>query len=195
MKILKLPQQKSTIIYFEKFLEEKESNDLFQHLNNLDDWKSLEFFLFGKKCKQNRETINFSYNKLRYNYSGLSNIGLEINEHIILINLKKKIENLFDNKYSFNYILGNRYRSGKDNIGMHSDDEKDLKGPIVSISLGCNRFFDIKGKYNKDKLRLDLNNGSLLIMNGECQKHYKHGIPIQKKINNIRINLTFRIIV
>ena len=83
-------------------------------------------------------------------------IIFDLNEHKILIELINNIENLLNNKYSFNYILGNRYKSGSNNIGMHSDDERDLLGPIVSVSLGCNRYFDIHGKYNNEKIRIDL---------------------------------------
>ena len=55
------------------------------------------------------------------------------------------------NKYTFNYVLGNRYKDGSNNIGMHSDNEKDLQGSIVCISLGSSRFFDFKGIYNNYK--------------------------------------------
>ena len=34
----------------------------------------------------------------------------------------------------------------------------------------------------------------MLIMDGDTQKNYKHGIPTQKKIKNKRINLTFRVV-
>lgn len=189
---LNLSQKDSWVMYDDNFLNDDESNNLFNYLNNLNDWESKEIIVFGKKCKQNRETINFSYNGLSYNYSGINNKGSILNEHKILVELINKIENLFNNKYSFNYILGNRYKSGSNNIGMHSDDERDLVGPIVSISLGCNRYFDIHGKYNNEKIRMDLKKGSLLIMGGNTQKNYKHGVPLQKKIHDTRINLTFR---
>ena len=45
------------------------------------------------------------------------------------------------------------------------------------------------------KHRIDLKNGSLLVMDGNTQKNYKHGVPIQKKIKQSRINLTFRNVV
>jgi alkylated DNA repair dioxygenase AlkB len=117
-----------------------------------------------------------------------------LEEHPILINIIALIEKFLDNKYKFNYILGNRYVDGSHNIGMHSDDERDLNGPIVSISLGASRFFDIKSKLTKMKQRINLKNGSMLIMAGDTQKNYKHGVPIQKKIKSKRINLTFRVV-
>ena len=132
---------------------------------------------------------------MNYRYSGTNNVGEDIFKHPILIELKKKIENLLSNKYEFNYVLGNKYDDGTKNIGFHSDDERDLCGPIASISIGSERFFDFKHKTEKTiKKRLNLKNGSLIIMGGNTQHFYKHGIPIQKNVKNCRINLTYRVV-
>lgn len=68
---------------------------------------------------------------------------------------------------------------------------------LVAVSLGAARFFDFHQKPKEAidtpvKLRLTLSSGSIIVMGGETQKHYKHGIPIQKKIEGGRISLTFR---
>ncbi len=190
----KLNLNNSDITYYKSFIDKNFSTDLFNYFNNLEEWKINEIKIFGKKCLQNRETLCFSYNDLDYKYSGINNIGIDITKHDILIKLKNLIEKLFSNKYSFNYVLGNRYQNGSNNIGMHSDNEKDLEGPIVCISLGSSRFLDFKGIYNNLKERINLENGSMLVMDGNTQKYYKHGIPLQKKVNDTRISLTFRII-
>ncbi len=192
---IKFDLENSDITYYKNFINKKFSIELFDYFNNLQEWKTNEIKIFGKKCLQNRETLCFSYNNLDYKYSGLNNIGIDITEHTILIKLKNEIEKIFSNKYTFNYVLANRYKDGSNNIGMHSDNEKDLQGPIVCISLGSSRFFDFKGIYNNLKKRIILENGSMLVMKGTTQKYYKHGIPLQKKINDSRISLTFRIII
>ena len=188
----------SDIQYYENFLENDESKDIFDYLNNLDGWEKKKIKVFGKECYQNRETVVFSEKGLNYKYSGIDNVGFDIHSHGILIKIKNKIERFFNNQYTFNYILCNRYKTGRENIGMHSDDEKNLFGPIVSISLGVSRFFDITGKPNTIgnslKKRIELKNGSMLIMSGQTQTNYKHGIPKQNKISETRINLTYRII-
>ena len=185
----------SDIRYYEKFLNEKFSEKLYKYLLEYNNWEKKEIIIFGKKCKQNRKTCVFSYPGLNYRYSGTDNIGEDMNKHPILIEVKNKIEKLFDDKYQFNYILGNKYEDGTENIGMHSDDERDLLGPIASISIGSERNFDFKHKYDKTiKKRLNLKNGSLVIMNNPTQKFYKHGVPIQKKIKDCRINLTYRVV-
>jgi len=78
---------------------------------------------------------------------------------------------------------------------MHSDDERSLTGPIVSISLGAERFFDLIYKNDGSiKHRITLKSGSMIIMDGITQNYWKHGIPIQRKISDTRINITFRIV-
>ena len=49
-------------------------------------------------------------------------------------------------------MLSNLYRDGNDNIGKHSDDEKDLVDNtlILSISLGSTRDFVFQHKRTKD---------------------------------------------
>jgi len=83
-------------------------------------------------------------------------------------------------------------------MGWHSDDEKELgiNPTIASLSIGETRRFDLKHKQNKDlNYKFELTSGSLLIMRGALQHHWVHQIPVQKKVKNPRINLTFRTII
>ena len=79
-------------------------------------------------------------------------------------------------------------------IGLHSDDTNDLEGPIISLSLGAERQFDIKGKGERagERHQLTLAHGSLLVMSIESQKVYRHGIRKQPQVTGGRINVTCR---
>ena len=44
------------------------------------------------------------------------------------------------------------------------------------------------------KITIPLGHGSLLLMSGELQKYWQHSVPKRKKVKDMRINLTFRII-
>lgn len=96
----------------------------------------------------------------------------------------------------FNHVLVNRYRDGNDSMGFHSDDEAELgKNPtIASLSLGRPRRFVMKSKKQRHTRELDLGHGDLLILSGECQHRWRHGVPKQPKLLGERINLTFRFI-
>lgn len=99
---------------------------------------------------------------------------------------------------TFNSVLANRYRSGRDSMGWHSDDEREL-GPapvIASISLGAPRRFRLRHRRDPAlRAELELEPGSLLIMQGQTQRHYRHDLPRTARPVGERINLTFRWIV
>jgi alkylated DNA repair dioxygenase AlkB len=190
---LKLPN--SNIKYYNKIFNPTESYCHYQYLLKLPNWEKRDIIICGKKCKQNRLTCFFSTDTdTDYCYSGINNTGSLFTSE--LLEIKQKVENIFDNKYIFNYCLLNYYENGNQNIGMHSDDETDLKYPVIaSVSFGAERYFDFHNKYDKNiKKRMNLENGSMVVMDGTTQKYYKHGVPVQKKIKTGRINLTFRIV-
>jgi alkylated DNA repair dioxygenase AlkB len=84
-------------------------------------------------------------------------------------------------------------------MGWHADDEKELgKNPVIaSVSFGATRPFQLKHNTIKDlkKVDIELTHGSLLLMKGTTQHHWKHQIPKSAKPIEPRINLTFRLIV
>ena len=79
---------------------------------------------------------------------------------------------------------------------MHADDEPELgvQPTIASITLGTARAFDFKHKRSAEKSRITVEHGSLLVMSGNTQAHYLHGISKSKRITTSRINLTYRYI-
>ena len=96
----------------------------------------------------------------------------------------------------FNFVLANFYRDGKDYVGWHADDEPDLgsRPLIASVSLGESRRFRVRHNSRKVTESIDLVHGSLLIMRGKSQSHFKHCLAKTKRLVNSRINLTFRTI-
>ncbi|MBB3826567.1 alpha-ketoglutarate-dependent dioxygenase AlkB family protein [Xanthomonas arboricola] len=95
----------------------------------------------------------------------------------------------------FNSVLVNRYRSGNDAMGWHSDDEPELGAQplIASVSLGATRRFAFKHRDDAAlKQTLELAHGDLLLMGGDTQLCYKHALPRTARPVGERINLTFR---
>ena len=84
--------------------------------------------------------------------------------------------------HGFNSVGLNLYRDGNDSVAPHNDRLGDLVPghPIVLLSLGATRRMRIQGKASRAKLELDLEPGSLLLMDFESQKHYDHGIPKER---------------
>jgi alkylated DNA repair dioxygenase AlkB len=153
-------------------------------------WRQEEITVYGKPYLQPR--LSAWYGDLAYSYSGIRLEPLPWTP--TLLDIKLRVEALVD--HEFNSVLLNYYRDQNDGMGMHSDDEREL-GPqpaIASLSLGEERCFLLKHRSRKDlkTVKLALPAGSLLLMQGETQQHWRHGINKERKPCGPRINLTFR---
>jgi len=95
---------------------------------------------------------------------------------------------------AYNSCLLNLYHSGEEGMGWHSDDETTLRrdAAIASLSFGAERKFAFRHKTTKETVALVLEHGSLLMMQGATQRHWRHALPKSKKVKAPRINLTFR---
>lgn len=155
-------------------------------------WRRESVTLWGRTFPQPRLVAWYGDPGRTYRYSGVTLDPLPWTDRISA--LKARVEVIAS--YDFNSVLLNYYRDQNDSMGFHSDDEKELgSNPVIaSISLGAERIFVLKSKVNPQAkpIRLPLISGSLLIMKGETQKNYKHGIPKEKRLLGPRINLTFR---
>lgn len=115
----------------------------------------------------------------------------------ILHELCKIVENYTKEKYD--YVLVHIYPSGEAAIAYHFDSEA-LNSSIASVSLGATRKFRFRkiGRTTGWDTELLLHDGDLVWMHGpnngrvSCQKVYQHSVPVEKKVKNPRINLTFR---
>lgn len=101
--------------------------------------------------------------------------------------------------HSFNSALVNLYRDARDSVDWHSDDELELgKNPLIaSLSLGAVRGFQLRHKTRKDlpMRTFELEHGSLLLMGGALQHHWRHRLPKVATAVGPRINVTFRSVV
>jgi len=181
------------ISYDEHFLSYNEASTYFDVLRKETDWQQDRIKVFGKEYDQPRLTALFANNKNPYTYSNITMHPTPFSP--VLLEIKSKIEKTLNQ--TFTTCLLNLYRNGQDSNGWHADNEKELgKNPVIaSVSLGAERLFHMKHRTDKtQKLRLNLADGSLLVMSGSTQHHWLHQIPKTKKNVGERINLTFRII-
>jgi alkylated DNA repair dioxygenase AlkB len=99
---------------------------------------------------------------------------------------------------AWNAVLANYYRDGGDSVGWHADDEREL-GPtrddvaIASLSLGATRRFVMRHESGARR-EFALTDGSLLVMRGTTQRHWRHALPKTAAPVGPRLNLTFRVI-
>jgi len=184
--------QNGEYIYIRNFFNKQKSDYYLKALLEKIEWKQEEMNMYGKILKFPRLTAWYGDNDKPYSFSGISLSPINWNDD--LLDIKKTIETKC-NKI-FNSVLLNLYRNGSDSISWHTDAEKELgENPLIaSVNFGAKRKFQLRHKETKEKIEIELEHGSLLIMKGELQHFWQHQIPKTKKHVEKRINLTFRII-
>jgi len=96
----------------------------------------------------------------------------------------------------FNSVGLNLYRDGRDSVAPHNDHLYDIREgfPIALLSLGATRRMTIRRKAApRRSLHVDLEKGSLLVMDYSTQIHYTHGVPKTTATIGERISLAFRV--
>jgi alkylated DNA repair dioxygenase AlkB len=177
----------------ENFFNSNESNILLNKLIKNLSWESMMIKMFGKDLMIPRLQCWIGDEGCNYKYSGKILNRHNWNKELMLI--REKIAK--EIKTDFNSVLVNYYRDGKDSMGWHSDDEKEL-GPnptIASISFGSERNLHFRNKITKETISIPQTNGCLIVIDGGTQKNWQHSIKKTQKIIGPRINLTFRNII
>ena len=148
--------------------------------------------VFGKPRPVKRESCVFGEPGVRYRYSGLVREALPWPDVMLPL-----VQRLRDELHTpFNFVLCNRYPDGDAALGWHADDEVDLQrgASIASISLGATRDFAVRfGTRGTALFTVALAHGSLVVMGGNTQEHYRHRVPARRRCTEPRINLTFRV--
>lgn len=176
------------------FIDADEADTLLKHLIEVTAWQQPRIKVYGKWHPTPRLVSFYGDAQRSYGYSKTLHGPQpwtaklsELNSRLSRISCKK-----------FNTVLLNYYRDGRDTMGWHADDEKELgtRSTIASLSLGAARDIHFKSKSGKDELiKLNLASGSLLIMEGDTQQYWLHHIPKRARCTTPRINLTFRNII
>jgi alkylated DNA repair dioxygenase AlkB len=164
--------------------------EVFERLMSETAWRHDAVVVYGKRYLQPRLTA--WHGEASYTYSGLRLAPLPMTP--LLEQLRSAVEAATG--HSYNSVLLNYYRDGADSMGMHSDDEPEL-GPrpaIASLSYGATRSFILRHKAARRTLKIDLEDGNLLLMAGDMQRYWLHGINKTEKPTGPRLNLTFRYI-
>lgn len=187
---------------------EQQSMDVdFEYLWNLHPEQRGLIKIMGKEIETPRWQQSYGRD---YRFSGMNHPALLIPEYLqAFVDCATQVVGV-----QYNSALLNWYKDGKDYIGAHSDDEKNLSGdPIFSWTLYPNcgvgvvpRIFRIKNKTTKQRYDIKLQHGTLVIMGGKCQSTHTHEvIKVRKqdyKDANIqehlagdqrRINITTRV--
>lgn len=177
------------LVYYPEFIAQDAASALLDALRTTLPWKT-EMSASGKR--QQRPTSWHARAGVVYAYTGFrlepQPFTPELEELCGRLAQALGIE--------FNSALANHYRDGRDNVGWHADNERIFgRDPtIASISLGAERLFRLRHRKSGEVTELRLAHGSLLVMRGTTQTFYMHALPVDRKVEDERINLTFRLV-
>ncbi|HIG67325.1 MAG TPA: alpha-ketoglutarate-dependent dioxygenase AlkB [Porticoccaceae bacterium] len=182
--------RQSEITFWPSWLGLTEADDLLATAIDQIAWRHDNINIAGKSIPIPRlqnwygdPTTSYSYSRIRLQAVAFPP-WMEI--------LRRRVERQTGN--CFNRTLVNYYRDGRDSVDWHADDEIELGSePIIaSVSLGQERAFLLRHKTTKERLKINLPHGSLMMMGSGIQEYWHHSIAKDKNVVESRINFTFR---
>ena len=180
----------TSIKYFPNWLTYQEADDLLTASIEKVPWRQDFIYMMGKKIPIPRLQNWYCETGASYTYSRIKLLALEFPSW--MEDLRRRVE--LSTSETFNAILVNYYRDGKDSNDWHSDDEKELGAyPVIaSVSIGAERVFHLRHKVTKQKIKMNLPHGSLLLMGAGIQEYWQHKLSKTSLQVGPRINLTLR---
>lgn len=177
--------------YAPQWIDAAEADALVSALRDCISWERHRLRLFGREVDAPRLSCWIGDRDATYSYSRTRFVPHPWPDALLLIRRRLRA----DCDADFNGVLANLYRDGNDSMGWHADDEPELgaRPLIASLSLGAPRRFVIRHRDDPARrLAVELAHGSLLLMAGDTQLHYRHALPKTARMVGPRINLTFR---
>ena len=161
-------------------------------MNEVDQYplERVEIEVYGKKHLIPRTQAWFGDKGCDYRFSKLKISPLPWPR--VLSRLREKLDVVC--QFDSNAVLVNHYANGQDCMGWHSDDEPEIVegSAIASLTLGACRDFIVRHKQTQTKVNFALESGDLLIMHSGMQQTWQHALPKRLKVNDPRVNFTFR---
>jgi alkylated DNA repair dioxygenase AlkB len=185
-----LPIQHAHVEYYPNWLSHKHAKHLMAYFIAQLKWQQPSITLYGQQRLIPRLQAWYGDPNSHYEYSKLVMDPLPWDSR--LAKLKQACEQKCN--ATFNSVLANYYRYGNDSMGMHADNEPELgQQPVIaSVSLGQTRRFTFKNIHSKETYKIGLEHGSLLVMKGDTQQNWHHGINKSRTQTGPRLNFTFR---
>lgn len=182
----------ASIREYPRAFSDNEANALLCTLQSTIPWQQAAIRIAGKMVEVPRLQCWMGDRQSRYGYSGMRLVPVEWQADVL--GIRQRVQELAGTE--FNSVLLNYYRSGKDSVSWHADNEPEL-GPdpmIASVSLGAERYFQLKSRHQcgRDRYQILLRHGSVLLLGKGLQINWLHQLPKVQGLDLPRINLTFR---
>ena len=173
--------ERGRVSYLARFVDTQTAGEWFASLRAAVAWRSERRLMYDREVDVPRLMASFRLDEPQVQ------VPLPIRDAA-----RRVIERL---EVPFNSVGLNLYRDGRDSVAPHNDhlDEIRKDFPIALLSLGATRRMTIRAKEAPAKtMHVDLEPGSLLVMDYATQLHYTHAVPKTSELVGERISLAFR---
>jgi alkylated DNA repair dioxygenase AlkB len=192
MRIHKILIEDGELELLPRFLDAERANHYYRRLAGELQWRDEWIKMGARSIKVPRQVAWYGDPDACYRYSGVEHTPLPWTA--VLAELRTDVQATCGQ--AFNSVLANFYRDDRDSMDWHADREPELgRNPYTaSLSLGAERLFKLRHNASGRLVDLPLPDGSLLLMHGALQHHWRHCLPKARHPSAPRINLTFRLI-
>jgi alkylated DNA repair dioxygenase AlkB len=180
--VLLADDERGRVVYVPSFVDANRARAWFVEVLGAVEWSAQRRMMYDREVDVPRLTAQFRLD------SRTDSVPPSILDAARLV-----IDRL---RVPFNSVGLNLYRDGRDSVAPHNDhlDEIRKDFPIALVSLGATRRMTIRAKAQPRRtIHVDLEPGSLLIMEYTTQLHYTHGVPKTDERVGERISLAFRV--
>jgi len=178
----------SQIIFIKKWCDSSQADKLLERCRALET-KHYNFKWYGRPLKQTRLLWACGDKGTFHEFGGETVAIAEWDS--AFASVRERLVKEFD-VYT-NFCLVNHYRNGLDSIALHSDGELHAKNKSVfTLSLGATRKMKLLDTRTNREILINLEHGDLLLMCGNTQSHWKHGIDVEPLVKDARYSLTLR---
>ncbi len=174
--------ERGRIVYLPRFVDDLTVEAWFAQLRSGVNWRAERRMMYDREVDVPRLVAHFRLAPLAESTPAAIH---EAAHHVV-----KQID------VPFNSVGLNLYRDGRDSVAPHSDHLDELRNgfPIALVSLGATRRMTIRAKAPpRIVVHVDLEPGSLLVMDYATQLHYTHAVPKTTERVGERISLAFRV--
>jgi len=174
--------ERGRVVYTPRFVDADTADSWFRELRDGLSWKMQRRMMYDREVDVPRLMAHFRLD------AAVGETPAPIAEAVRLVNDRLAVP--------FNSVGLNRYRDGRDSVAPHNDHLDEIREgfPIALLSLGAMRRMVIRAKAQpRTTIQVDLEAGSLLVMDYATQLHYTHAIPKTTDAVGERISLAFRV--
>jgi alkylated DNA repair dioxygenase AlkB len=174
--------ERGRIAYTPRFVDTATADEWFAELRHAVDWRALRRTMYEREVEVPRLIGHYRLDPPAESTPGA-----------ILDAFRRVADGL---EVPFNSVGLNLYRDGRDSVAPHNDHLYELQNgfPIALVSLGATRRMTIRAKaVPRRVIHVDLEAGSLLVMDYATQLHYTHAVPKTPALVGERISLAFRV--